>query len=112
MQAADDQNIVVGRIDDEMHAVGVKANRRHEILTQSRQLRVYGDQRQGLEEPLLIPFGLRRPEDSHTVKIDADDILVGLFGRPVSHACRAAARFRESWRISSSVRVLIPLSRP
>jgi hypothetical protein len=35
-----------------------------------------------------------------------------LFGRPVFHARRAAARFRESWRISSSVRVLIPLFSP
>lgn len=112
MQDADDQNIVVRRVDDDVRPVRVKANRRHEILTQSRQLWIRAEKRERSEKPVLIPLSLRRPEDSLTVEIDADDILVGLFGRPVFHARRAAARFRESWRISSSVRVLIPLFSP
>jgi len=57
---ADDEDVLGGDVDDDVSALGVEAHRRREILAQSRETRIGGEQREGPKQSFLIALCLCR----------------------------------------------------
>lgn len=84
VQDADDQHApVIKQVDDRMRPVGLQADGRIEFRPLAGHARIVPDQVQRLGQPRVVSLGMGLSEFPASPKIDIDNVLVGLPGRPI-----------------------------